>query len=101
MRNKTPHLIILSSLFAVAHYTQVGAEMVAHAFPEQTPMLGSVSSTAVAASMWLLIVLIVPWVCRSILWIYGLAGRATDMSYAWGRAKLVEAMKLLLDRLNQ
>jgi hypothetical protein len=51
--------------------------------------------------MWLLIVLIVPWVCRSILWIYALIGYATDMSYAWGKAKLVEAIKMLLDRLNQ
>lgn len=101
MKNKSPHLIILSFLFTIAHYTQVGAETVAHAFPERVPTMGSVSSAAVAVSMWLLIVLIVPRVCRSILWVYDTVGRATDVSYAWGKAKLVEAIKILLDRLNQ
>jgi len=101
MRNKSPHLIVLSFLFTIAHYTQVGAETVTHAFPERSPSMSSVSSIAVAVSMWLLIVLIVPWICRSILWVYELAGRATEMSYAWGKAKLVDAIKMLLDRLNQ
>jgi len=101
MRNKTPHLIILSFLFTAAHYTQVGAEMIARALPEQAAAFGVVSSIAVAASMWLVTVAIVPWTCRKVLAVYAVAGRVTDASCAWTKAKLVELIKKLLDRLNQ
>lgn len=102
MRNKTPHLIILSVLFSLAHYTQVGAEIVSRSLPKDSaPAVGAISNGAVVVSVWLLIVAVIPRCCRLILSIYDLAERATNAISAWARAKAIELIKLLLARLGQ
>jgi hypothetical protein len=101
MNNNTPHRIMLLIILTCAHYTQLGAEIAEKVMPAGGGALSTISSWAVWFSMWLLLAMIVPWCCRRILALYEWAGRATDTLWCWGRARLIEAIKDLLNRLGQ
>jgi hypothetical protein len=102
MTTNSPHIIVTPILFGIAHYTQLGTELMERIFREGVvPYLGNVSEAALAASLSLFVVNIVPRICRSILGIYTFFGRVNDRCFGWIQHQLGQIARWMVARLPQ
>jgi hypothetical protein len=100
MPNKSPHIIIAAVVWAIAHYAQLGTELMERLLPKGS-VPASFSDLAVAISLALFVIYLVPPLCRGILATYGFLGRTYDRCYAWAKRALAKFARWMLARLSQ
>ena len=101
MPNTTPHFIITGTLFGISHYAQVGIELLKAIFAGETwPSLEAASVVAIEVSVAFFAVKLFLLVCRLALAVASILSGLEDQCVAWGKSKLVELAKWILDQLS-